>query len=147
DAIVEMRFRRIELFGPRGDGLAEVLRLVFMDEPMSDVLDVRSRPVEALRIRSQKRLHVGKQLLELDRLRLERDLLSVAVSKSDRCGSSSRLKFDVLKLNPVACDLVQPLASRIVRARTELIDRVLPLLRRLRVLAAIFVDLSERIGS
>ena len=85
NAAVEMVFTRLESELPLGSLLANIFRLVLVNQAMADVLDVQFIPVETCWIRFEIGFDIAEQLVDLDCVRLELDSGRVAITKVDRC--------------------------------------------------------------
>src|SRR5262249_37719910 len=128
---------------PRRDLLAEVLRLVLLDETVADVFDLHGVPVELALRALQVRLHVVEQLVDEDFVGLEADLVAVAEAEVERGVLSSGLGWTWLEAAPVADDLIEPLLAPVVVAGAVIFDESLPNLSGLRILPPILERLSE----
>ena len=114
DAVVDVIRARRQIEVPGGDPRPDILQLVLLHEPLADVGDVDLVPIELVRAALEIGLHVGKELVDVDLPRLERDLLRIAEAKFDRRPFARRLRLDVIEAAPVADDLVEPVLAEIV---------------------------------
>ena len=146
DALVEMLVARLEVELPAGDFFADVLLLLFLDEPIADVGDVHLLPIELLGLGLEIGFHVGEQLGDVDFVGDELDLLGVAEAEVDARAAAGGLRHHAFELAPVADDLIELLLILFALVAGEALDRMRQYSAARSILAAIFEELCEASG-
>src|SRR5262249_20136913 len=89
------------------------------------------------------RLHVGQQLGHVNLASFETDLCPVSKSEINGRARASRLRHDRLEAAPIADDLIELLLLGTLLAGAIFLDALAPVISRLGILAAVFVNPSE----
>ena len=142
DPLVKMRLARLQLQIPlRRLLVLQVLLLVLLHQPITQIPNVQLLPVKLRRVALQIGFHVVQQLAHANLVRLEMHFLAVAKPEFDRRALGGDLHRGVLEPAPVPHDLLQTTLPVVVRTGTILLDRAPPNLRGTHVLPTVLKDL------
>ena len=147
DPLVEVLAVRFELEIPAGDDVAQVLRLIVLNQLIADVADLHAIVIESFWTRFEILLDVLQQLLGLDRLGFEVHLASIAETEVERGPRAGGVDPRPLEPRPVANDLLDPFGPALVAAGPVLGDGLIPAASRLGILPAVLGDLRQLIES
>ena len=137
---------RNQFLGPGGDSLTDVLLLLLLDQPKTDVLDVQLVVVELQWLPLDVGLDVGQQLVDPHPERLELQLVAVPKAEIERGRGTGRGNRRTLELAPAADDLVELLAAKHVVAGPEPFDSLAPGRSCSRILLPILEDTGQQVG-
>src|SRR2546423_789760 len=106
-----MFFAGLKVELPARDLGAQILFLIVLDEPVTNVGYIHLLPTELLGPRFEIGFHIVEQLANVDLVGDELNALGVAEAEIDRGAATSRLRHDGFELTPVTDDLIEPLLA------------------------------------